>query len=92
MNCGQCQELISVFLDGELDEAASAGIRDHLTLCTPCAKVCEDLAAILGSCTELDADAPGTVVDFNHVYGGAQDGAHRLHRHVAAIEQQLQRA
>ncbi len=58
MNCGQCQELISVFLDGELDEAAAAGIRDHLTLCAPCAKVCEDLAAILGSCNELDADAP----------------------------------
>ena len=58
MNCGQCQQSISLFLDGELDEVVSKDIRDHLTLCEPCAKVCEDLAAIVGSCQEADADSP----------------------------------
>jgi len=50
MNCGECQENISVFLDNELGESASASIRSHLSLCTECAKVCEDFAAILESC------------------------------------------
>ncbi len=50
MNCGECQEKISVFLDNELDEAVSALIRSHLALCMECSKLCEDFAAILESC------------------------------------------
>jgi hypothetical protein len=56
MNCGKCQESISQFLDGELDEAMSSSIRLHLIDCPDCAKVCEDFAAILDSCRTADAD------------------------------------
>jgi len=55
MNCEHCQELISVFLDNELDETCSAEVREHLALCEPCSKVCEDLAMILDFC-QMDAD------------------------------------
>lgn len=50
MNCDACQENLSLFLDGELDETRAASIRTHLSLCAECARVCEDFAAILDSC------------------------------------------
>ena len=57
MNCERCQELISPFLDGELDETSSAAVQTHLALCFACAKVCEDFAAILDFCGLDEADA-----------------------------------
>jgi hypothetical protein len=44
-----------VFLDNELDGSSSAEVREHLALCEPCSKVCEDLAMIIDFC-QLDAD------------------------------------
>lgn len=59
MNCEECQENISQFLDGELDEKRSLSVRAHLTLCAECAKLCEDFAAILDSCqTQPISEAP----------------------------------
>jgi hypothetical protein len=55
MNCEHCQELISVFLDNELDDLSSTEVREHLALCEACSKVCEDLAMIIDFC-QLDAD------------------------------------
>ena len=37
-------------MDSDLDEVLRAEIRDHLAVCEPCAKVCEDLAAIIDLC------------------------------------------
>ena len=50
MDCEVCQEYLSLFLDGELEESHAADIRTHLSLCIECAKVCEDFAAILDTC------------------------------------------
>src|SRR5438128_757792 len=50
MTCEQCQELISAFLDKDLDETISSNVRTHLGVCAPCAKVCEDFAMILDFC------------------------------------------
>lgn len=47
MNCEQCQELLSEFLDNELSDAGSAEIRGHLAVCISCASVCEDLAMLV---------------------------------------------
>ena len=55
MNCEHCQQLISVFLDNELGEPDSTSIREHLAVCEPCSKVCEDLAMIMDFC-QLEAD------------------------------------
>lgn len=57
MNCLDCQEKLSLFLDGELDAAGAEVIREHLTACEPCAALCEELAAILEGSSSLDADA-----------------------------------
>lgn len=50
MNCEACQENLSRFLDGEAEEAEASEIRTHLALCAECAKLCEELAAILDTC------------------------------------------
>jgi len=50
MNCEECQQQISLYLDGELDEVASADMRGHLTVCAACAKLCEDFSVLLESC------------------------------------------
>ncbi len=52
MKCEQCQELISSFLDNDLEETMSANVQTHLALCVQCAKVCEDFAVILDFCRE----------------------------------------
>jgi hypothetical protein len=56
MNCEQCQELISAFLDNELETESSLNVQSHLTVCAECAKVCEDFASILEFCGETPAD------------------------------------
>jgi len=53
MNCEYCQELISVYLDNELDVQVASDVRMHLAACAACAKVCEDFAMILDFC-DLD--------------------------------------
>jgi hypothetical protein len=58
MTCEQCQELISAFLDRDLDEEISGNVRTHLVACEPCAKVCEDFAAILDVCKLEDSIPP----------------------------------
>ena len=52
MNCEQCQELLSAFLDNELETEVSLVVQQHLTLCAECAKLCKDFAAILEFCSE----------------------------------------
>lgn len=56
MNCEVCKELLSAFLDNELDESQAGLVREHLAVCSECAVVCEDLSAILFTCTAEDAD------------------------------------
>jgi hypothetical protein len=56
MNCEQCKEKISAFLDNDLDEMTSEEIQDHLALCAECAKVCEDLSMIVDFCVEGEAE------------------------------------
>ena len=53
MNCENCQELLSEFIDKQLDEKRTARVKAHLTLCHECAEVYEDFASILGIC-DLD--------------------------------------
>ncbi len=55
MNCDHCQQLISVFLDNELDDLSSTNVREHLAVCEECSRVCEDLAMIMDFC-QLEQD------------------------------------
>lgn len=53
MNCENCQESISLYLDNELAAPAASEMRTHLATCAECAKMCEDFAMILDFC-DLD--------------------------------------
>ncbi len=55
MNCEHCQQLMSVFLDNELEEQSAVEVREHLAICEACSKVCEDLAMIIDFC-QLEAE------------------------------------
>jgi len=56
MTCGDCQELLSRFIDGDLDDARSAGVAGHLAKCPECTVMCDDLTAILAHCRESGFD------------------------------------
>jgi len=62
MNCDECKNLISVFMDNELDEARASAVRMHLAACTSCALVCEDFTSILDVCT---TESPSELVPPN---------------------------
>lgn len=60
MNCEQCQQLISVYLDNELEKEISFTVQMHLALCAECAKVCEDFALIVDFCETEDFLPPNS--------------------------------
>jgi hypothetical protein len=50
MNCENCQNFLSGFLDGELDDATASNVKAHLTVCIECALICEEFASIISFC------------------------------------------
>jgi hypothetical protein len=50
MNCEQCQELVSGFVDGVLNQEDQLSLSGHLGECLSCAEVREDLEALVGFC------------------------------------------
>lgn len=52
MNCENCQNFLSLFLDGELDDALAANVKTHLSVCAECTEICEDFASVLDFCGE----------------------------------------
>ena len=55
MNCQECNEKLSAFMDSELDIIEAAAVRDHLTICRDCVLACSDLASMLDTCSEATA-------------------------------------
>lgn len=47
MNCEDCKNLISQFLDNELDEHQAANVLEHLGVCSDCQLMCEEFTAIM---------------------------------------------
>lgn len=63
MNCGNYQNLISSYLDGELDAETWRSIESHLGECDECTKVYSDFSTILEFCDETfatDAEPPNS--------------------------------
>lgn len=54
MNCEHCQEILSEYIDGELNANKSFEVESHLKLCAECAEIHEDFAQILGFCEKED--------------------------------------
>jgi hypothetical protein len=62
MNCDECNNLISVFMDDELDAERSAEVRTHLAVCADCARVFADFESILNVCS---TDPPSEILPPN---------------------------
>jgi hypothetical protein len=58
--CEKCKDLMSGFLDNELDAAEASLVREHLSVCTECAEICGELIAILRFCGD---EPPEEVAD-----------------------------
>ncbi|MCO6511877.1 MAG: zf-HC2 domain-containing protein [Aridibacter famidurans] len=52
MNCGNYQNLISAYLDGELDSGTWRAVETHLEECDECTRVFSDFSTILEFCDE----------------------------------------
>ena len=50
MNCDKCQDLVSDFLDGALNQEDQKTLNQHLEECLSCTDVRTDLEAIVGFC------------------------------------------
>ncbi len=64
MNCKECQEILSRFIDGDLDEQRSIAVDGHLAACAECTLLRDDLAEILAKCNSAgtsEAEPPNPV-------------------------------
>jgi len=55
MNCDDCREHLSLYLDNELEEVRAVAVRGHVAVCAVCAKLLEDLSSIMFTCGTEDA-------------------------------------
>ena len=53
MNCENCQELLSEFLDGTLGHSEHAAVGAHLAACAACAAAREDFHAIIAAARDV---------------------------------------
>jgi negative regulator of sigma E activity len=54
MNCENCQELLSEYIDGELNAVDAANVQSHLGMCVECAELHLDFSSILSFCDNKD--------------------------------------
>lgn len=52
MDCCDCQEMLSRYIDGDLEEVNARIIDDHIANCGECTLMRDDLSAILAQCRE----------------------------------------
>jgi hypothetical protein len=50
MTCDECQEVLSRFIDEDLDSERTAVVSDHLAVCAECTLMRDDLTLILAEC------------------------------------------
>jgi anti-sigma-K factor RskA len=62
MNCNECRELISDYVDGEMGLGAQTKIENHLADCEPCRAVRDDLLQIVHFSRQLPLHTPSSTV------------------------------
>lgn len=62
MNCQECQELISDYVDGEMELGAQTKIEQHLANCEPCRAVRDDLLQIVHFSRQLPLHTPSAAI------------------------------
>jgi negative regulator of sigma E activity len=54
MKCENCQELLSEYIDGELNAVEAADVQTHLGMCVECAELHLDFSSILSFCDKRE--------------------------------------
>jgi len=60
MDCGECQHVLSAFIDGDLDDGLLVAVTEHLAVCAECTVLRDDLAEILMHCRGGDVAPPNS--------------------------------
>src|ERR1051326_2724163 len=58
MNCSECQELLSEYIDGDIAEKKHGIVYLHLQSCSECNMICQDLEQIVQVSRDLPLLAP----------------------------------
>lgn len=53
-NCIEVKELLSLYIDGELDEKTSEEVKKHMRFCTECYEEMEDIKKVIQSCRDCE--------------------------------------
>lgn len=62
VRCTELIELVTEWMDGELDEDTRARIEEHLVVCAPCTAYVTQLRQSIAAMERLDLDAPPAAV------------------------------
>lgn len=62
MRCDDCQALISDYIDGELELGEQTQVEHHLSACTPCRVMRDDLLLIINSSRRLPEETPSNSI------------------------------
>lgn len=62
MNCNECQEIISDYIDGSLEMGEQTTIERHLADCEPCRMVRDDLLQVIHFSRQLPLHTPSSAV------------------------------
>lgn len=60
MNCEECRQHISEYVDGELDEAAAKDFDAHTADCDDCRRAVESMRSMAAAVADLPQHTPGT--------------------------------
>lgn len=53
-NCVEVKELLSLYIDGELDERTSDEVKKHMRFCTECHEEMEDIKRVIQACRDFE--------------------------------------
>jgi anti-sigma factor RsiW len=58
VRCVELVELVTDWMEGELDDAARADVEEHLVVCRPCTAYVSQIRRTIGVMQNLDMDEP----------------------------------
>ena len=58
VRCVELVELVTDWMEGELDDDARADVEEHLVVCRPCTAYVSQIRRTIGVMQELDMDGP----------------------------------
>jgi len=82
MECKKIEELLSAYIEGELDAAARQEVGQHLDACSQCKELKETMEGLLQSFPELEEEVPFYLKNRLHYIPESQDLEEDKHSYI----------